>query len=359
MSGNPQSAIGIAASFLTGSAGRATASGALPEDVVQRISLGEIRPDPAQLRLFLPSDLAAQLAEGELPPAVIIEKFKERAGEGGPLADKFQALRDLANDIAANGLINPITVYKAPGGDVPYVIETGERRWWAHWLLVSGGNEAFRHIRAFVVEKPKDRARQYSENLMREDLTAVETAVGLALLILDIEGKELSPYEGEAVIHPDIRALAKRRFRRGTWPRILERLGHTRRHWASYLTILTLSDEALKVAHQYRLPEGALRPVTRMDTPRKQLYAVKRLAGLVSGPPPVGEPSAAKKREVYLRRIAVMQKSLTWADEDEFGILKKIFSGQKRAELLSLREKVDALLKALEEGEDEDQGNGN
>ncbi len=212
-----------------------------PEDRVQHLPLEEIRPDPGQPRRLLPSDLAAALFGGELPPLVVLDRLVERADGDPRLASTLDALADLAADIAAHGLISPITVYRAEGGLVRYTIETGERRWWAHWWLVRGGQEDFRHIRALVVPPRSNRVRQLSENLKREELTAVETALGLATLILEIEGEELPDwYQSRDLLPAAVRELVTRRLKHGVWPEVVERLGYSRQHWSHYLNLLRL-----------------------------------------------------------------------------------------------------------------------
>ena len=87
-------------------------------------------------------------------------------------------LQDLADNIKARGVIQPITVRPSASQEVaaPYVIVTGERRWAASGLA---GKE---HIQALIAEDPSTMTpdavfyHQLSENLHRENLHPLEKA---------------------------------------------------------------------------------------------------------------------------------------------------------------------------------------
>lgn len=83
----------------------------------------------------------------------------------------------LSSSISESGLINPITVRPIDGSD-KYEIITGERRWRAVCLL------GWDKIPA-IVKNINDRAAQIMalvENLQRENLTPIETALGYSEL---------------------------------------------------------------------------------------------------------------------------------------------------------------------------------
>ncbi|TWB51457.1 ParB/RepB/Spo0J family partition protein [Nitrospirillum viridazoti] len=83
------------------------------------------------------------------------------------------ALRELADSIGAQGLIQPIVVRKrAEGG---YLIAAGERRWRAHRLLGKAT------IFAIVTQGGVDEIALI-ENLQRQDLDTLEVAWGLSRL---------------------------------------------------------------------------------------------------------------------------------------------------------------------------------
>src|SRR5579864_5551166 len=90
-------------------------------------------------------------------------------------------LESLAASIAANGLIQPITVRKSKGGR--YTVIAGERRWRAHVLLRDSGVKRFaKRFRSIdcIVRKlggPADvKIKQIVENIARADMTILEEA---------------------------------------------------------------------------------------------------------------------------------------------------------------------------------------
>ena len=66
-------------------------------------------------------------------------------------------------------------------------------------------------------ESHRTRVRQLSENLKRQGLTAVETALGLALLILEIESQPALTSPGAGFVATGNRGMANRRLRGGVW----------------------------------------------------------------------------------------------------------------------------------------------
>ena len=100
--------------------------------------------------------------------------------------------------------------------------------------------------------------------------TAIEIAVKLGLAILEETGQPLPSTEtafdaDTGRLHPALREL-----KRTNVTAVGKTLNLTPAQCQFHLNLLKLNDEALKLAHQYRLPEGALRAATKMpDTPRQ------------------------------------------------------------------------------------------
>jgi hypothetical protein len=157
------------------------------EAVVLDIDLGRIESDFDQPRRILPSDLHERLRNGQISPREAVEQLLRRR-DSDDLArmilegdGETSGLLGLAESIGEVGLRQPINVYEIadlehPTG-VAYCIGEGERRYWAHWLLVLEGRQEFRRIRC-VVERgvPGDlevRIRQLAENAVRQDLSAM------------------------------------------------------------------------------------------------------------------------------------------------------------------------------------------
>jgi len=174
--------------------------------VAKPLPLQEIYPDLTQPRRAIPitvrgqwdgdpDDLPAILGNWHLmarkasPVDIDVVKLLMGVGdpagsdERNPVVDEYLELIALAASIHRDGLVNPITV-TAQGGQ--YVIETGERRVLAHWLLahfVDSGK--YEKIAARLVDK-SDVWRQAAENGVRRPLFAVGMARQLALLIMDM-----------------------------------------------------------------------------------------------------------------------------------------------------------------------------
>ena len=334
------------------------ASRAAREDVVQRIPLDTIRPDPRQPRRTLPPDLAGEFHRGELAPSSVLDELVRRGHDDEQVAKILERWDSLAADIDKVGLVNPITVYETEEGKglTQYTMETGEQRWWAHWWLVRQGKDAYRHIRSLVVPSRHTRVRQLSENLKRQQLTAVETALGLALLILEIESQPALTSPGVGFVPADIRGMATRRLKSGVWPEVVERMGYTKRRWQQYLLLLRLCDEALELAHRHRLGEGALRDVVQLDRPAEQVAAVKTIVARSLEEQGKDQVSEGKRRTprqasgpTRLRRLRRWQKELIWSGEQELELLRKDLGREEgRQALIALRDQVNRLLEAFE-----------
>jgi ParB family transcriptional regulator, chromosome partitioning protein len=116
---------------------------------------------------------------GDLQTAPVVAKLAVSAIEPDPnqprkVFDKG-ALKELAQTIKQNGLVQPITVRSVEGGK--YMIIAGERRWRAVQL---NGDET---IDAVVRDDLDHRACSLIENIQRENLKPLEEADAIAELI--------------------------------------------------------------------------------------------------------------------------------------------------------------------------------
>lgn len=263
-----------------------------PEGVPYTFPLPAIRPDPQQPRRLLPRDLARGVAGGTLAPMEAMRRWlqREEAGESAEL----QSLRRLADSIARHGLINPISVRsvgddeEAPRG-VTYFIVTGERRYWAHVLLALEGRsiqsgESLREatdIRAGVTSPGITvRAHQLVENIMREDINAVEKARGLWALRYELSGirvNDSSPTELTADVWAGVNDSAPSDL--VPWSRVSEELGISKRYRIYLTSVLNLSDEAQEIVMDHGLAEITIRPIVQKlrDEPALQVAALQQL----------------------------------------------------------------------------------
>lgn len=87
-----------------------------------------------------------------------------------------EAIRSLADSIAAHGLAQPILVRRHPDLERKYLLVAGERRLHAHRLLER------KTIFAIVSEREDAEVLTLIENVQRQDLNAIELARGLSSL---------------------------------------------------------------------------------------------------------------------------------------------------------------------------------
>lgn len=232
-----------------------------------------IRPDPAQPRSLLPPDLAQSFEGGELDAQAVIKAWQERAPDNPALAD----LQRLADSIAQHGLINPISVRENPAGEadtgITYLIVTGERRWWAHVLLLAANREI---QEGETLRKPDQikitltaqgisvRAHQLIENLIRSDLGAIEKAEGVWALRYELSNIDPNSPSPDSKLVP--------------WKEVEQSLGISGRYRRFITSVMSLSDEVQALIQQHHLSEYAVRPITKLkDHPALQQQALQQL----------------------------------------------------------------------------------
>jgi len=261
--------------------------------VVSPLPLQSILPDPAQPRQLLPQDLAGDLVKGVVTPAAALEAWRARAAaEDAPPALKrnVHELGRLADSIAQHGLINPISVRHAPGdmglpADVKYLIITGERRYWAHVLLtaeeraIQEGVETSQpnRIKATIAsEGISVRAHQIVENLLREDIDAVEKANGFKALRWELSGRDPDKAGAGEVNHGSPLV---------SWQQVEKAVGVSKRYRIYVTSVLKLSSEAKTIISQHGLTERMVRPVSQKlrDNPDLQLQVLNKIVSWQKG----------------------------------------------------------------------------
>jgi hypothetical protein len=270
-----------------------------PMSAPATLPLATIRPDPDQPRRLLPSSLSQALAAGQLAPAEALQGWLSQGNEADPeaLPKPMRELRRLADSIAQHGLINPITVRQArsdeawPAG-VDYVVVTGERRYWSH-VLLSGEGRTIREgsevstpdqIKAVVVQAGISvRAHQLIENLMREDINAVEKARGLWALRYELSGVNrgspiLNETESNGVNHGSPTA-SNSASTLVPWSQVEETLRISKRYRIFVTGVLDLSIEAQNLVADHGLSERIIRPIVQKlkGRPDLQIRALHKL----------------------------------------------------------------------------------
>ena len=179
-----------------------------------------------------------------------------------------EALNELAESIATHGLIQPIVV--RPNLDGTYMIIAGERRWRA--CRIANLSEV-----PVIIKETDDKTLMeiaLIENLQREDLNAVEEALGYKALIEDfsLTQEEVAKRMGKSrsAVTNALRLL-------GLKPAELEALrigsisaGHAR-------ALLSVEDEDLRVKMLYAAVEGAsVRELERMAKESSKVESTKK-----------------------------------------------------------------------------------
>ena len=158
------------------------------------------------------------------------------------LSNKFQprktfnkdSLQDLTNSIQERGIIQPIIVRKSSDNSSKYEIIAGERRWLA-------AQKAGLHEVPVVITNVDDlKSLEFAivENVQRNDLNAIEEALGYQRLI-----EEFS-YDQE---------------------KVAKFIGKSRSHIANFLRLLTLPETVLKLIETKRLTPGHAKILVGLD----------------------------------------------------------------------------------------------
>ena len=156
-------------------------------------------------------------------------------------------LQALADSIALHGVVQPLTVRERKEGY--YQIVAGERRWRAARLA------ALSEIPVVIIEADDKTTMELAliENLQRQDLNAVEEALGYQSLMEDYG---LTQEETAA------------------------RVGKSRPAVANALRLLNLAPQVLDMLRTGQLTAGHARAVLQLKTDRQQLQAAQKIANL-------------------------------------------------------------------------------
>ncbi|MBE2183491.1 MAG: ParB N-terminal domain-containing protein [Anaerolineae bacterium] len=280
---------------------------------VERLLLEMVRPDPVQPRRVLPEQLHFAFHSNRLTPTQALKELVQLVQvaarqRGRPfnnvlellpnpddesdedssvhLSPEEQLLHDLVNlaiTIRDDGQVNPLTVVDVSQGVTQqFRIETGERRYWATWLLRDfiAGYNSDGMIPCIII--PTERSsvfRQAKENTARSGLSAIAMARQAALLLLTVHGYQIpenavpNDFYRQAL---DIDLRGKREYTEA----ILSAMGGVKKGYFSYIkNLLRLSDEAMELADRHNLDERRLRPVVAL-APEYHAEVVRQIIDL-------------------------------------------------------------------------------
>ncbi len=265
---------------------------------VERLLLEMVRPDPVQPRRVLPEPLHFAFHSNRLTPTQALKQLVQLVQvaarqRGRPfnnvlellpnpddesdedpsvhLSPEEQLLRDLVNlaiTIRDDGQVNPLTVVDVSQGVTQqFRIETGERRYWATWLLrdfVPGSNSDGMIPCIIIPAERSSVFRQAKENTARSGLSAIAMARQCALLLLTIHGYQIPDTAVPNDFYRQALELDLRGKREYT-EAILSAMGGIKKvHFSEIKALLKLSDEALELADRHAIEEKRLRYVVAL-----------------------------------------------------------------------------------------------
>jgi len=331
---------------------------------IERLRPSQMLPDRFQPRRLLPAALRAAFFSGKIDCYQASREWLSLAQEDAGLKAEVERLLSMGGSFETHGQIKPVTGSWASleNGQFVFLIETGERRFWAACLrAVKDGAVEEPLLRVEVVPNPS-RQRQVIENRHAETPSAVGQACEVAALIL----AELSvdPPVGAADEFDYFRQARGQRMPAGMWERVTPIMQLTRPRMVQLLNILQLPTGLLDLADRYRLPERVLREILAM--PREQwevlLVASIRdsltsddLALLKTGEPAGGAPHSPggatppeKSALIGLRRFAGVFSGLDARSQarllDETAD-RLVVAGQAES-ILPLLDELERLLRA-------------
>lgn len=183
-----------------------------------------------------------KILDGEIVQTLKITEVEPNRNQPRKQFDE-EALEELAESIKRYGLIQPIIVTKKEGY---YQIVAGERRWRA------SKKAGLTTIQAIVREDDEKKNKEIAliENIQREDLNAVEKALGMKVLMEEYNLTQVQ---------------------------LAEIVGKGRSTVANTLRILNLDERVLELAKQGKLTEGHCRALLAYEDGEKQFKEAMKL----------------------------------------------------------------------------------
>ncbi len=267
---------------------------------VERLLLEMVRPDPVQPRRVLPEQLHFAFHGNRLTPTQALKELVQLVQvaarqRGRPfnnvlellpnpddesdeeqtvhLSPEEQLLHDLVNlaiTIRDDGQVNPLTVVDVSQGVTQqFRIETGERRYWATWLLRDfvPGYTGDGMIPCIII--PAERSsvfRQAKENTARSGLSAIAMARQAALLLLTVHGYQIPDTAVSNDFYRQALNLDLRGKREYTEAILSAMGGVDKARFSRLKALLQLSDEALELADRHNIDEKKLRYVLSLPS---------------------------------------------------------------------------------------------
>jgi len=228
---------------------------------IERLKPSQMFPDRFQPRHLLPAPLRPAFYGGRIDCYQAAAEWLALSHQEASYRPELERLLAMGGSFEEHGQIKPITGAwnQTSAGNYLFLIETGERRFWAACLKVASNRlKEEPLLRVEVISHPT-RQRQVLENRHAEAPSAVGQSCEIASLIL-----------AELSIQPDsnlqdefdyFRLARTQRMPAGLWERVIPIMQLTRPRMVQLLNLLQLPTPLLELSDRYRLPERALREI--------------------------------------------------------------------------------------------------
>ena len=259
-------------------------------------------------------DIVDEIKDGEKILKVDINEVEPNREQPRKHFDE-EAIEELSESIKRYGLIQPIIVTKKNGY---YEIIAGERRWRAC------KKARLQEVSVIVREDDERRNKEISliENIQREDLNAVEKAMGIKILM-----EEYSLTQQE----------------------VSDILGKSRSAIANTVRILNLDKRVLELAKEGKLTEGHCRALLSIEDGDKQL---EMALGLIEEGANVREAEEKTKQKRKTKKRDIRYEAIFRDIEDSFqsffGTKVKLQAGAKKGKIVIEYKSNDDLERLLE-----------
>ena len=243
---------------------------------IERVKPSQMLPDRFQPRRLLPAALRPAFFSGRIDCYQAAGEWLALSKSENSLRAEVDRLLAMGESFDEHGQIKPITGSWGALDDGRYIflIETGERRFWAACLMaVRDRLKVEPLLRVEVVERPT-RQRQVLENRHAEPPSAVGQACEVAALILAELG--IAPDTQMNDEYDYFRQARAQRMPAGLWEKIIPVMQLTRPRMVQLLNILQFPTPLLEMADRYRLPERVLREILLL--PRENWERLLRTA---------------------------------------------------------------------------------
>jgi hypothetical protein len=244
---------------------------------IERMKPSQMIPDRFQPRRLLPAAFREDFFSGQIDCYQAAAKWISLTRRDQGHQSEIDRLIAMGESFEEHGQIKPITGswVSTPDGSYLFLIETGERRFWAVCLLVAVGKLTEEPLLRIEVVGNPSRQRQVLENRHAEPPSSVGQACEVASLILSEIGiqPEYDLYRDE---YDYFRKARSQRMPAGLWDKIKPIMQLSRPRMVQLLNLLQFPSQLLDLADRYWLPERVLREI--LSLPGNQWDRMIRLS---------------------------------------------------------------------------------